>query len=117
MNIADFILPSKHKGRLIWLTPKKSSIVRKSKIICVATPNRHKPKVHIARLWDFVTRRMQNHTSEKLLIWIVREKELKQVHFDSRQYSFIIWDFGKAGGFDLVVIRFKACVQQGSERY
>jgi|HubBroStandDraft_6_1064221.scaffolds.fasta_scaffold361343_3 hypothetical protein len=34
----------------------------------------------------------------------------------SGQYSFIIWDFGKAGGLDLIFARFKACAQQGGER-
>jgi len=35
----------------------------------------------------------------KPVIWTIRERELKRVHFDTRQYCFVPWDFGDLSKF------------------
>lgn len=49
------------------------------------------------------------------VIWTCREKELKRVHFDNRQYNFILWEEGNLPEFKLnLQYRIEATLGRGS---
>jgi nucleoside 2-deoxyribosyltransferase len=49
------------------------------------------------------------------VIWTIRKDDLKDVHFDNRQYNFLLWDEGDLEGFKVALQnRIEATLGRGS---
>jgi nucleoside 2-deoxyribosyltransferase len=51
------------------------------------------------------------------VIWVCREKELKRIHFDNRQYNFILWDEKNLHELEVKLInRIEATIGRGPNK-